>query len=209
VKSLFSFGCIAALTAVAGCSEGHPAASDSLATPVEVQTGAVADSQVTFTIEGGFASATPVSMTVARPVVQLHTVGDHAVLDAVELPLGDVTVSAEALPPKGLILRNLIVRASATHAQILHAQADALEVRAKLPLSLDWSMQLDDGSLYQLGTVHTEPLNVDIAVVRAGGVTTATVQAACLGTCWAVDGVAKLSNGTVYLEAGAEVTAAE
>jgi hypothetical protein len=69
-------------------------------------------------------------------------------------------------------------------------------------------MQLDDGTLYPLGTVHTAPLNVDIAVVRANGATTATVQAACLGTCWAVDGVAKLSDGTVYLEAGADVTAA-
>jgi hypothetical protein len=102
----------------------------------------------------------------------------------------------------------LIVKAPATHAQIMYAQADALELRANLPLSLDWSMQLDDGTLYPLGTVHTEPLNLDITVVRTNGVTTATVQAACLGTCWAVDGVAKLSDGTVYLEAGAEVTAA-
>ena len=88
-------------------------------------------------------------------------------------------------------------------------QDDALEVRATLPLSLDWSVVLDDGSLYPLGTVHTEPLNVDIQVSRAAGATTATVQAACLGTCFALDGVAKLSNGTVYLEAGADVTGAE
>jgi hypothetical protein len=213
VKYSFLLGCGAALlatVAMVGCSEGHPATTnDSLATPVAVETGAVAASQVTFTIEGGYASATPVSMTIAQPLVQLHTSGDRATLDAIELPLGDVMISAEALPPKGLILRNLIVRAPATRAEIMHAQADALEVRATLPLSLDWSMQLDDGSLYQLGTVHTEPLNLDIAVVRAGGQTTATVQAACLGTCWAVDGVAKLSNGTVYLEAGAEVTAAK
>ncbi|MGZ3407099.1 MAG: hypothetical protein ACXVAN_11690 [Polyangia bacterium] len=164
---------------------------------------------MSFTIEGGYSSATAISMTVAQPLVKLHTSGTRAVLDAIELPLGDVMISAEALPPKGLILRNLIVRAPSTHAQVMHAQEDALEVRVNLPLSLDWAMQLDDGSLYQLGTVQTAPLNLDIAVVRADGQTTATVQAACLGTCWAVDGVAKLSDGTVYLETGAEVTAAK
>lgn len=207
MKSLFFLGCVVGLV---GCSDGHVAtANASLATPVEVQSGAVTASQVSFTIAGGYASATPVSMTVAKPVMALHTSGDRATLDAIELPLGDVMVSAEALPPKGLILRNLIVHAPSTRAQILHAQTDALEVRAMLPLSLDWSMQLDDGTLYPLGTVHTEPLNVDIDVVRANGVTTATVQAACLGTCWAVDGVAKLSDGTVYVEVDAEVTAAK
>lgn len=130
-------------------------------------------------------------------------------LDAVSLPLGDVTISAEALPPKGLVLKNLVVSAPATRAEILHDQENALEVRATLPLALDWSVVLDDGSLYPLGTVHTEPLNVDIQVSRSAEGTTATVQAACLGTCFALDGVAKLSNGTVYLEAGADVTGAE
>ena len=43
---------------------------------------------------------------------------------------------------------------------------------------------------------------------RVGGQTTATVQAACVGTCWSVDGVAKLSDGAFYLEADAAVTAA-
>ncbi len=184
------------------------AVDDSLARPVAVETGAVAQSDVSFTIEGGFAAATQVAMVVQKPTVKLHTTGDRAMLDAIELPLGDVTISAEALPPKGLILRNLVVKAPAARAEIMHAQDDALELRATLPLSLDWSVQLDNGSLYPLGTVHTEPLNLDVTVVRANGQTTATVQAACLGTCWAVDGVAKLSNGALYLEADADVTAA-
>lgn len=206
MKRLFLLGCIAA---AAGCAEGHSQASDSLAAPVQVETGAVASSTVSFTIEGGFASATQVAMTVDQPLVRLHTTGDRAMLDAIELPLGDVTISAQALPPKGLILRHLVVKAPATRAAIMHEQADALELRATLPLSLDWSMQLDDGSLYPLGTVHTSPVNVDINVVRANGQTTATVQAACLGTCFAVDGVAKLSDGSIYLEAAADVTAAK
>ncbi len=204
MKRLILLGCIAA----AGCAEGHPATNDSLARPVQVQTGAVSQSDVSFTIEGGFASASQVAMTLQTPVIKLHTTGDRAYLDAVTLPLGDVTISAQALPPKGLILRNLVVKAPATRAEIMHAQNDALELRAQVPLSLDWSMQLEDGTLYPLGTVHTAPLNLDIDVVRAGGQTTATVQAACLGTCWAVDGVATLSNGSLFLDAAADVTAA-
>lgn len=206
MKRLFFLGCIAA---TAGCAEGHPSTTDSLAAPVQVSTGAVATSDVSFTIAGGFAAATPVAMTVAQPRVELHTTGDRATLDAIELPLGDVTIPASALPPKGLVLRHLVVKAPATRAVILQRQDDALELRATLPLSLDWAMQLDDGSLYPLGTVHTEPVHVDVDIVRAGGRTTATVQAACLGTCFALDGIATLSDGALYLEADAEVTAAE
>jgi hypothetical protein len=208
VKGLIFLGCIAA---VAGCAQGHPASDDLLTQPVAVENGSVTESSVTFTIEGGFANASEVAMTVAKPVLKLHTSGQgtarYAEIDAVNLPLGDVTISAEALPPKGLVLRNLVVKTGATHATILHAQDDALELRAKLPLSLEWAVQLDDGSLYQLGTVRTEPLNIDVQVVRGtDGRSVATVQAACLGTCWAVDGIAKLSDGAVYLQTEAELT---
>ena len=194
---------------VAGCSGAQPATNDSLARPVAVETGAVSHSNVTFMIEGGFATASQVAITVQAPLVKLHTTGDRAYLDAVTLPLGDVTISAQALPPKGLVLRNLIVKAPETHAEIMRAQNDALEVRANVPLSLDWSVQLDDGSLYPLGTVRTTPLDLDIDVERSGGLTTATVQAACLGTCWSVDGVATLSNGSLAVDAAADVTAAQ
>ena len=207
MKRLFFLGCVAAW---AGCSDGHVAGlNDSLAQPVAIATGSVAASKVSFTIQGGFASATQVAMTVTEPIVKLHTTEGRASLDAIKLPLGDVNVSAAALPPNGLALKNLVVSAPETRAQIMYDSDDALEVRATLPLALDWSVVLDDGTLYPLGTVHTEPLDVDIMVSRVDGATTATVQAACAGTCWSVDGVAKLSDGAVYLEAAADVTAAE
>ncbi len=198
-------GCLAALT---GCAESHPATSDSLAGSIDVATGAPLQSSVTFTMEGGFAGPRQVSMTVSQPLIKLHTRGDRAELDAISLPLGDVAISADVLPPKGITLRNLVVKAPATHAEVMHAQNDALELRASLPLSLDWSLQLDDGSLYPLGDVHTAPVNVDVTVVRFNGQVTATLQAACLGTCWSIDGVAKLSNGALYVESAAEVTPA-
>ena len=208
MKRLFLLGCVAAW---AGCSDAHVAgtSASSLAQPVAVATGPVAASNVSFTIQGGFASATQIAMTVSQPIVKLHTEDGRATLDAIRLPLGDVNVSAQALPPNGLALKNLVVSAPQTRAEIMHDEADALEVRAMLPLALDWSVVLDNGTIYPLGTVHTNPIAVDITVSRVGATTTATVQATCVGTCWSVDGVATLSDGAVYLEAAADVTAAE
>jgi hypothetical protein len=181
VKRLILLGCVGVL---AGCAEGHPAANDSLALPVEVQTGAASDSQVTFTIGGGFAQPSPVTMRAAhQPVLKLHTTADRAEVDALSMPLGDVTVPAAAFPPSGLVLRNLVLKAGPAKATILQAQDDALDLRATLPLELDWSVQLQDGSLYALGPVHTAPVDVDLHVFREGGRTTAIVQAACAGTC--------------------------
>lgn len=206
MNRLIFLGCVMVL---GGCAQGHPATNDSLALPIDVTSGAVTDSRITFTIAGGYAQATPVTMQVAAPQLKVHTTADRAEIDELVMPLGDVTIPASALPPNGLILRKLALKAGPAHAAIMHAENDALELRAKLPLELDWSVQLQDGSLYPLGAVHTEPVNVDIHVFRANNEVQAEVQAACLGTCWSVDGVATLSDGAVYLEAAADVTPAE
>jgi hypothetical protein len=120
-----------------------------------------------------------------------------------------VMISADAMPPKGLILRNLVLRADPVRAEVVHAQDDALELRAMVPLTLDWSMQLDDGSLYKLGPAQTAPVSLAVQIVRSPSGAIATLQAACRGVCWSIDGVAKLSDGIVYLDAAAEVTAAK
>lgn len=208
------------LAAAAGCAgaqtDGAPplAPARSLADPVAVAlapsaaTGETVDSRVTFTIAGGFDAERPEQMSIARPQLSVHTSDGRASLDALQLPLGDIDVPAAALPPSGLKLRNLVLTAAPTRATVLHAEADALELRASLPLALAWSLQLADGSLYRLGDVRTAPLDVDIQIFRAGGRLTATVDARCPGTCWAIDGIARLSDGTVHLEADADVTAA-
>lgn len=205
MKYLIFVGCMGVL---AGCAGGQPAADDSLARPVDVQTGAVTDSQVTFTIAGGYAHPSPVTMQVGQPVLKLHTTAARAVVDGLSIPLGDVHVPAMAFPPNGLVLRNLLLKAGPAKATILQAQDDALDLRAALPLELDWSVELQDGSLYPLGPVHTAPVDVDVHVFREDGRTTAIVEAACHGTCWSVDGVATMSDGKVYLEADAQVTPA-
>lgn len=201
--------------ALAGCAaaaSGEPslsavAQSGSLAAPVAVAMGQPVDAQVTFTIAGGFDSARPETLTVARPVLRVHVDAGRAMLDELRLPLGDVDIPAEALPPHGLGLRDLTLSAQPTSAEVVQASADALELRASLPLALDWSMQLYDGALYRLGTVRTAPLTLDVRVARVAGQVTAMVDARCDGTCWAINGVARLSDGAVHLVADADVTA--
>ena len=63
------------------------------------------------------------------------------------------------------------------------------------------------GTLLVVAFLLTNIHLVRIQVVRgADGQSVATVQAACRGVCWAVDGVAKLSDGAVYLQTAAELT---
>jgi hypothetical protein len=206
VNRMIFLGC---MTVLAGCGDGHSASSSSLSQPLSVRTSTIDDSRVTFTIQGGYSQPTAITMTSPQALLSLHTTAGRAELDALTLPLGDVTISPDAMPPNGLILRNMVLRADASRADVLHAQDDALELRAMVPLTLDWSMQLQDGSLYRLGPAHTAPLSVAVQIKREGARTIATLQAGCAGVCWAIDGVATLSDGVVYLDADAEVTGAK
>jgi hypothetical protein len=89
---------------------------------------------------------------------------------------------------------------------VLHAQADAVELEARAPLRLDWSLVLEDGSLYRLGPARTEPVKLEVQLVRDDrGVVSANVQARCEGTCWQLDGIASLSDGNIDLFADATV----
>jgi hypothetical protein len=180
-----------------------------LAAPISIVTGATIapDSRVDFTIAGGFDGARPVTLTIAQPIVRLHTTTSGAALDALSLPLGDVDVPASALPPTGLALRQLSLSAEPTRAEIVDAGDDTLTLRATTPLTLHWSLQLPDGTLYPLGAVATAPLALDVQIARRDGAATATVTARCAGTCWSVAGIATLSDGAVYLAAAADVTA--
>ena len=212
MKSSFVLVCVASCSWL-GCAqvlpgdEAAPLPSGSLAAPISIVAGAATDSRVDFTIAGGFDGARPVTLTIAQPTLRLHTTENGAALDALTLPLGDIDVPASALPPSGLQLRALTLTADATRATIVHADDDSLALQAIVPLTLHWSLQLDDGTLYPLGAVATTPLAIDVQIARSATGATATMSASCAGTCWAVAGVAKLSDGAVYLAAAADVTA--
>jgi hypothetical protein len=202
---LLTAGCVI----VGGCggsSAPEAPAPLSLAAPVTVSaTGAAPRGRVSFKIQGGFTGASDVTLAMAQPTLVLRSTGERATITSLSIPLGDVDVSPETLPPTGLKLRQLVLHAERASAEVVHAEDDVLELSATTPLTLDWSLLLDDGTLYKLGSQHTDPVAVSVDVVRAATGTTATLQATCRGTCWSVAGLAQLSDGNVFLEADAAI----
>src|SRR5206468_10994728 len=105
-----------------------------------------------------------------------------------ELPLGDVDISANALPPAGLKLRGLSLGIDgAADATAEYASDDVLELHASAPLRLAWSVVLADGSVHALGPAVTGPLAFDIEVERKGAAVSTRLYARCPETCWTVD----------------------
>jgi hypothetical protein len=195
---------------LAGCGRAAPQVEPvSFASPIDVVVAQPAtQSSVTMTARGGLAPApTRLDLPVAELKLELQT-GAHPQLAMLEVPVGDIDVSAEALPPHGLQLRDLRLAVDAPVAlDVIHAQDDALELRASTPLTLHWSVVLEDGTLWPLGPTRTVPVDVEVQVVRANGQSTLTATTHCPGTCWELDGVANLSDGSLYVEAAADVTA--
>jgi hypothetical protein len=198
-----------ALVGLVGCAE--PAAVEEprpLAAPAEVTADrADADSRVRVTAVGGFAvRPSELSFDIQGLQLQFET-GDHPRVAQLSLPLGDVTVGKDVLPPTGLRLRDLRLSIEQpVDATMVHAQNDAIELSAQVPLRLDWSLVLEDGTAYALGPAHTAPVQLDVNLVRQGGGTVATVTARCPGTCWSLDGIASLSEGRIDLIANATVS---
>jgi hypothetical protein len=164
-------------------------------------------SQVQVKAAGGLASQ-PIRITVPLAGLSLRLrTGERPSLQQLTIALEDLQIPADVLPPRGLGLRELQLSIDEpTRATILHAQDDAIELQASAPLRLDWSMVLEDGSLYRLGPAFTEPVKLEVQVVRsADGAVSTILQARCEGTCWTLDGIAQLSDGTIDLVADATV----
>src|SRR5436190_259292 len=83
-------------------------------------------------------------------------------------------------------------------AQPLEATADYLALHAEAPLRLAWSVVLSDGTVYALGPAVTTPLSFDVQLERSDYQVTARVYARCAGDCWALDGLARISDGQLH-----------
>jgi hypothetical protein len=188
---------------LAGCSSGAqpPAAPLPLDGSVQIAGEETsAQSHVNFTIAGGYAAPTAMSMAMHDATLWLRSTGTHATIDSLVIPLGDLTVSAEALPPSGLKLRKLSLHLDHALAKIDRASEDELLLSASAPLTLEWSLELDDGSLYPLAPTPTDPMPIYVIAKRAGDQLQVTLTAACNGVCWSDPGVAELSNGSIFLQ---------
>jgi hypothetical protein len=207
---VFSIGAgLAAVMANGGCGGDALPGSLPLTQPVAVSALRVDDASRLSAMATGGLLREPNPLDLRVDDVKLTAVtGPHARLDALELPLDDVDVTAAMVPPKGLRLSNIALRLGRpVAATVIHAQDDAVELEAITPLTVDWSLVLDDGRLYKLGPQPTQPLTLIVDVVRgASGDAVATVEARCPGTCFAVEGLVELHDGKLHVAADALIS---
>jgi hypothetical protein len=166
-----------------------------------------AASDVSFDISSGIGSGSQLTLPVRSLTLRAKT-GSSPSLEALEMPLGDVDIPASVLPPAGLSLRALSLGIpTAVAADIVHQQADALELHVRSPLRLTWSLVASDGSIRPLGPVPTEPLDIDIQTsLGSDGTPATTVTARCAGECWSIKAIADMRDGAVYIESPAELS---
>jgi hypothetical protein len=196
-------------TVSAGCAAQGLDAGQSLAGPVKVSVaGQSSINHLSFTVSGPFAGASSMTLAVGQPALTLESAGGASRILALSMPLPDIEVTAKAMPPNGLKLRHVSLHGARAPAAIIEAAPDALELHARMPLSVSWSLELGDGSLYPLGDVASDPVDVDVRVVRNDGEALAIVQTHCLGTCWSIDGVAQLSNAELFVQGDAAIATA-
>src|SRR3954452_9270316 len=157
------------LLLAAGCSAGagHPAPI-SLAQADQVQASTFDHATFSATASGGVAPGPQaVNFQVQGLNLQVQT-GDRPALIAFDVPIGSVDIPATALPPHGLQLRDVVLHVEKpVAATVVYAQADAVDISVRSPLTLRWRMLLEDGSTYALGPARTEPVQLDIHVVHA------------------------------------------
>jgi hypothetical protein len=201
---------VACVVGAGGCAESAPSQLANLAKPVTISSTQVElTSQLTVTATGSLSKGgNQVTLPVAGLELLART-GRSPALETLSIPLNDVDISAERLPPNGLKLRKVVLDIpAAVPAQVVHAQDNALELRVQTPLRLSWSMVLPDGSLYALAPSKTQPLALDLQVTEAGGPPKLTIETKCEGTCWGLGGLASFENGSLWLESAATVTTA-
>lgn len=201
---------VSAVVSMTGCSDHSPAPTGvNLTQPALVTAHAPDAVSHIDVIAAGNLSKTPSPLTLPFTGLALEVkTGARPQLTKLELPIGDVSLSAETLPPNGLRLHDVTLGvAEPVHAEVVHAQPDAIELTVRAPLRLQWSMELSDGTLYKLGPAPTTPLDIDVKIVGgiAGQAPVATVSTRCSGTCWSLKGIADLRDGALYLEAGVDV----
>jgi hypothetical protein len=175
--------------------------------PAAVRSMGLVHSRFSATATGGLMSTpTPVELQVQGIDLSLQT-GDKPQLVSLDLPVDDMNVSAMAMPPNGLQLRQISLHIQQpVPAKVVSVTDDSVEITAHAPLYLRWRMVLDDGSTWALGPSRTEALDLDVSVVRSGDGYTATLDARCPGECWTLDGIAALRDGQLDLAADVDVT---
>ncbi len=192
-----------------GCAEIPTESGTSLAQPVTIMTSAAPTTgTVRFAAKGGTVDETmSLDFTVKTLSLLAHSEGDSLRIDDLELQLGDITISPEALPPSGLQLTNVSVGLEkVVDAATVGSNPGALDAMVALPVVMRADLVLGEGKTYPLGPVAVTPLQTTVGVRRNGAAMNLTLAGTCAGACWDVPGVASFRDGKVEVALPATVT---
>lgn len=174
-------------------------------------TGQLAPSALTFSVSGGVSGpdkTAAVRVNLAELALRLDVEGDAALLRFVDLPLGDLTISPEALPPVGLKLVNLRLGVeTAAPLKVVGKNADELWLASSMGLRLSWSLALPDGSTYALGPIRLAAIEVSARIYRVEDGYRMTLHASCDEACWTLPNLLSVRDMEIDLEAPVTVTA--
>ena len=145
------------------------------------------------------------SFTPTTLALELRRGSGRASVAALDFPLGDLRVFAPSLPAAGLQLRQLVLRLPETaYLEVVRADATTLTLAGTTPLSLDWKLQLDDGSLYPLGALPIGPVELHLAVSEDDqGALSLQLLAMCSASCGGVDQLFTLDDGMIWISGAA------
>ncbi len=200
----------ALLLAACGDESRAPTPEPSLAGALILQTDAVVT-------RGGLAAHVvtsdaqlDLSWAMDRLALRVETDGaGRAWLRRLEMPLGELIPTDPDRPvasplPGGIVLRDLEVGVKEPlPCEVAGAEPDRLVLTGEAVLSLDWKLQLEDGSLHRLGPLPTGPVALLIAFSREGGDVTARVSSLCRGDCAGIPYVMSVTALAVAAEAPA------
>jgi hypothetical protein len=196
---------------LAACGGPEPGAGGfTFDAPLRVEAdGPVYGGALRFTVAGGVGTRTgEVVVPLDHLAVRIDKRADRVMLERLEVPIGDLDVPAQALPPDGLPLRDMeLAMKPPVVATVVRVDPDFLALSVRLPLRLTWETVLLDGTPWSLGPVDTDPIDVSLTVTAGPDGTTARVEAACGATCWELPGVVAVRDVSLAAETRAHVTA--
>jgi hypothetical protein len=172
--------------------------------------GPLSASSLSFHASGGLSGpdrTAVVNVDLAQLALRLDVEDAHSALRFLDLPLGDLTISPDALPPVGLDLVDLRlgVETDAPLA-VVGKSAEELWLASKMGLRLTWSLKLPSGDRYALGPVHLTGIDMAVRVHRMGEGYVMTMHASCDAVCWSLPKLLTVGDLQVDLEAPVTVT---
>jgi hypothetical protein len=124
------------------------------------------------------------------------------VIDALQIQVDDVVLSAEELPPHGITLTDisLTLAAPATGETTWQSDGDFGTAEVTMDLDLDWALLGNDGAHLPLGIKHITGVAVTFDVASdAEGRVVLTLHAARAGQFWDWAGIVELSDLSLAL----------